>query len=58
MDMEDCFNTMYEAVDAREPMELSKDEQRAFERMYDMMRDMQIMMEEVTEMEEELKEIG
>ena len=58
MDMEDCFNTMYEAVDAEEPMELSDDEQRAFQRMYDMLQDMQEMMDEVTRMEDELKEIG
>jgi len=52
-DMEDCFNTMYEAVDAEEPLELSDDEQRAFQRMYDMLQDMQDTMDAVTEMEDE-----
>ena len=52
MDMQDCFDAMAEAVDMNEPMELSDDEQRAFQRMYDMMQDMQEMMEQVTEMEE------
>jgi hypothetical protein len=56
MDMEDCFNAMYEAVDMEEPMKLSDDEQRAFQRMYNLMEDMINMMEEVTQMEENLAE--
>ena len=55
-DMEDCFNTMYEAVDAEEPMQLSDDEQRAFQRMYDMLQDLQEMMDSVTEMEDEQRD--
>jgi hypothetical protein len=43
---------MAEAVDTEEPMELSSDEQRAFQQMYDMLRDMQEMMEQVTELED------
>ena len=56
MDMEDCFNAMAEALDMEEPMELSSDEQRAFQRMYNLMSDMINMMEEVTQMEENLAE--
>lgn len=52
MDMEDCFNAMADAVDTEEPMELSSDEQRAFQRMYDMLSDMVEMMEQVIEMED------
>lgn len=55
-DMEDCFNAMYEAVDQEEPMNLSNDEQRAFQRMYNLMEDMIQIMEEVTQMEEQLAE--
>jgi hypothetical protein len=55
-DMEDCFNAMYEAVENGEPMDLSNDEQRAFQRMYNLMEDMINMMEEVTQMEENLAE--
>ena len=44
MDMQDCFNAMDEAVDLNESMDLSSDEQRAFQRMYNLL----------TEMEEEL----
>jgi len=47
---------MYEAVDMEEPMKLSDDEQRAFQRMYNLMEDMINMMEEVTQMEENLAE--
>ena len=56
MDMEDCFNAMHEAVENGEPMELSDDEQRAFQRMYNLMEDMVVMMEEVTQMEENFKD--
>jgi len=56
MDMEECFNAMAEAVDAEEPMQLSADEQRAFQRMYDMLHEMQEVMDEVTRMEDEQRE--
>jgi len=56
MDMEDCFNAMAEALDNNEPMQLSADEQRAFQRMYDMLHDMQETMDEVTRMEDELRD--
>ena len=55
-DMEDCFNAMAEAVDAEEPMQLSDDEQRAFQRMYDMLQDLQDTMDSVTEMEDEQRD--
>jgi len=55
-DMEDCFNAMAEAVDAEEPMQLSNDEQRAFQRMYDMLQDLQDTMDSVTEMEDEQRD--
>jgi len=54
MDMQDCFNAMDEAVDLNESMDLSSDEQRAFQRMYNLLTEMVSMMEQVTEMEEEL----
>ena len=53
MDMQDCFNIMDEAVEMCEPLELSDDEQRAFQRMYDMMSDMINIMEQATEIEEQ-----
>lgn len=56
MAMEDCFEAMVEAVEAEEPMKLSTDEQRAFQRMYDMMQDMQNTMDAVTEMEDEQRD--
>ena len=56
MDMHDCFNVMDEAVDLNESMDLSDDEQRAFQDMYNLLTDMVSMMEQVTEMEEELAE--
>ena len=55
-DMEDCFHTMEEALEYGEPMQLSADEQRAFQRMYDMLQDMQNTMDEVTRMEDEQRE--
>ena len=56
MDMQDCFNIMDEAVDLNEPLDLSDDEQRAFQRMYDMMSDMINIMEQATEIEEQTEE--
>jgi len=56
MDMQDCFDAMAEAVDMQESMELSADEQRAFQRMYDMLQDMQAVMDEVTELEDKQAE--
>ena len=53
MDMEDCFAAMDEAVDMNEPLDLSADEQRAFERMFNLMEDMMSLMERVTEIKEE-----
>ena len=53
MDMEDCFAVMDEAVDMNEPLDLSADEQRAFERMFNLMEDMMSLMERVTEIKEE-----
>jgi hypothetical protein len=55
-DMHDCFNAMAEAVDLNESMDLSNDEQRSFQEMYNLMSDMINMMEEVTQMEEQLAE--
>lgn len=52
-DMEDCFAVMDEAVDMNEPLDLSDDEQRAFERMFNLMEDMMPLMERVTEIKEE-----
>ena len=52
-DMQDCFDIMDEAVSSDEPLELSDDEQRAFQRMYDMMQDMMDIMEQVTELEQQ-----
>jgi len=57
-DMQDCFDAMAEAVDLQEPMQLSADEQRAFQRMYDMLQDMQAVMDEVTELEDEQRELA
>ena len=54
--MEDCYNAIAEAVDAEEPMQLSDDEQRAFQRMYDMLQDLQDTMDSVTEMEDEQRD--
>ena len=56
MDMQDCFNIMDEAVDLNEPLGLSADEQRAFQRMYDMMHDMINIMEQATEIVEQPEE--
>ena len=51
-DMQDCFNAIDEALDNGEPMDLSADEQRAFERMFNLMEDMMPLMEQATEAEE------
>jgi len=56
MDMQDCFNVISEALDNEEPMALSADEQRAFERMLNMMEDMMPLMEQATEAEENFAE--
>ena len=55
-DMQDCFYAIEEALDNDEPMDLSADEQRAFQRMYDMMSDMMPLMEQATEAEENFAE--
>ena len=52
MDMQDCFNAIEEALDNGEPMDLSTDEQRAFQRMFNLMEDMMPLMEQATEAEE------
>ena len=52
-DLQDCFNAIGEALDNGEPMDLSADEQRAFERMFNLMEDMMLLMEQATEAEEE-----
>ena len=56
MDMQDCFNVICEALDNEEPMDLSADEQRAFERMFNLMEDMMPLMEQATEAEENFAE--
>ena len=56
MDMEDCFNAIAEALDMEEPMELSSDEQRAFQRMFNLMEDMMPLMEQAIEAEENFAE--
>ena len=56
MDMQDCFNVIGEALDNEEPMDLSADEQRAFERMFNLMEDMMPLMEQATEAEENFAE--
>jgi hypothetical protein len=58
LDMQDCFNHLVEAVDLNEPMDLSDEEQRAFQSMYDMLHDMKNMMEQATEIEAEEKVPG
>ena len=52
-DLEDCFNAIDEALDNGEPLDLSTDEQRAFQRMFNLMEDMMPLMERVTEIKEE-----
>lgn len=56
MDMQNCFNVISEALDNEEPMDLSADEQRAFERMVNLMEDMMPLMEQAMEAEENFVE--
>ena len=56
MDMQNCFNVISEALDNEEPMDLSADEQRAFERMFNLMEDMMPLMEQAMEAEENFAE--
>ena len=56
MDLEDCFNAIDEALGNGEPMELSSDEQRAFQRMFNLMEDMLPLMEQAIEAEENFAE--
>ena len=55
-DLQDCFNAIDEALDNGEPMALSADEQRAFQRMFNLMEDMMPLMEQATEAEENFDE--
>ena len=56
MDLQDCFNAIDEALENGEPMDLSDDEQRAFQRMFNLMEDMMPLMEQATEAEENFAE--
>jgi hypothetical protein len=51
MDLEACVNAIDESIEFGEPMDLSEDEQRAFERMYTLIEGMQRSMEKVTQTE-------
>ena len=55
-DLQDCFNAIDEALENGEPMALSDDEQRAFQRMFNLMEDMMPLMEQATEAEENFAE--
>ena len=55
-DLQDCFNAIEEALEYGEPMDLSDDEQRAFQRMFNLMEDMMPLMEQATEAEENFAE--
>ena len=55
-DLQDCFNAIDEALENGEPMDLSADEQRAFQRMFNLMEDMMPLMEQATEAEENFAE--
>jgi len=46
-DMQDCFYAIEEALDNDEPMDLSREEQQAFERMFNLMEDMMPMMDQL-----------
>jgi hypothetical protein len=50
-DLQDCFNAIDEALDNGEPMDLSDDEQQAFQRMFNLMEDMMPLMEQAVEAE-------
>ena len=51
-DLQDCLYAIEEALANDEPMDLSRDEQHAFQRMFNLMEEMIPMMDRVTEMEE------
>ena len=55
-DLQDCFNAIDEALENGEPMALSDDEQRAFQRMFNLMEDMMPLMEQAIEAEENFAE--
>ena len=55
-DLQDCFNAIDEALENGEPMALSDDEQRAFQRMFNLIEDMMPLMEQATEAEENFAE--
>ena len=50
LDMQNCFNVICEALDNEEPLDLSPDEQRAFERMMNLVEDMLPLMQEAMEL--------
>jgi hypothetical protein len=52
MDLNDCINAIEEALYEGEPLDLSEDEQHAFERMYNLIEGMQQSMDEVTQIKE------
>tara|TARA_R110000851_G_scaffold203744_1_gene355616 strand:+ start:359 stop:529 length:171 start_codon:yes stop_codon:yes gene_type:complete len=52
MDLEDCANAIEESIDSGEPLDLSEEEQRAFERMFNLIEGMLQSMEEVTQIKE------
>jgi hypothetical protein len=52
MDLEACANAIEESIDSGEPMDLSEEEQGAFERMYNLLQGMQQSMEEATQIKE------
>ena len=51
-DLQDCYNAIEEALEYGEPMDLSDDEQRAFQRMFNLMEDTMPLREQAVEAEE------
>jgi hypothetical protein len=53
MDLNDCANAIEESIENGEPLDLSEDEQHAFERMYNLIEGMRQSMDEVTQIKED-----